>query len=633
MRRAWLGVWVTLAACADVGAPGSASTSGPHDGPDTTNADTTAPPHRDHESGSVDDLPAALARPDHYDARTDTELVVAAQDGVLANDDAPAVVDHDARTEAGGLLALDPDGALRYQPPAGWAGCDRARYRVGDDAEAELRWSVHGPGALDPATPVEAIAAADEGLGVLGATPGERLGGAVAIVGDMDGDGHPEVAVAAADADVGDRLGAGVVHVVTRSDARGLHDVALHDDDAGLTIVGDRTGAHVGEKLAAAGDIDGDGLADLLVAAPRTNLGSGPQGDHVGRVFVVFGAEPPVDVDLADLLDASTSPTRGQAFTGEFMGDHAGTAIAGAGDLDGDGRPDLVVGAPLWGPGEARPGRVYVIFSRPEVGSWRFDQMLASGHAIAIEGTGDAQLGRVVAGVGDLDGDGDRELAIGSPIHDGGRGRVWIVDGPVTAGTLEDGIAAGRVHVLDGDAIGDAFGTAIAALDDIDGDGRDDLAIGAPGHDGGRGRVWILGGDAARRDGAPALGPGATAIDGHLDAMAAGTTLGRAGDLDGDGHGDAWIGAGMADGGAGRAYGVPLGPTRRPRSLATVDRDGVGISVVGHASMGTARALDGGVDLDADGVPDAIIGSPGSDDRGAYSGRADIVPGAAVLCR
>jgi hypothetical protein len=138
------------------------------------------------------------------------------------------------------------------------------------------------------------------------------------------------------------------------------------------------------------------------------------------------------------------------------------------------------------------------------------------------------------------------------------------------------------------------LGGAIAAL----GDGR--IAIAASGTNDNRGRVWIVPGTATSTD-------GALAIDGEQIGDAVGSVVAAAGDIDGDDVRDVWIGAGSADVGA-------------------------GFVLVGTDAMGTGRAISGGIDLDGDAVPDAVIGSPGDAARGEYSGRADLVGGAAVLC-
>ncbi len=163
------------------------------------------------------------------------------------------------------------------------------------------------------------------------------------------------------------------------------------------------------------------------------------------------------------------------------------------------------------------------------------------------------------------------------------------------------------------------LGGAIAAL----GDGR--IAIAASGTNDNRGRVWIVPGTATSTD-------GALAIDGEQIGDAVGSVVAAAGDIDGDDVRDVWIGAGSADVGAGRSYAVLLGRHTGTVALADVAAGKGGFVLVGTDAMGTGRAISGGIDLDGDAVPDAVIGSPGDAARGEYSGRADLVGGAAVLC-
>ncbi|HWB82222.1 MAG TPA: hypothetical protein VG755_44970, partial [Nannocystaceae bacterium] len=162
----------------------------------------------------------------------------------------------------------------------------------------------------------------------------------------------------------------------------------------------------------------------------------------------------------------------------------------------------------------------------------------------------------------------------------------------------------------------------------VDGDGEDDYAIAAPGHDEARGRVYVITGEAPALA-AIAAGDGGFAIDGERpgDSIAA---VARTGDLDGDGLDDLLVGAFRA-GDGGRAYVVWGGAIDRV-ALADVAQGRGGFAIAGATGELTGRALAGGVDLDGDDIAELVLGSVGADDRGDYTGRVDRIDGRAAAC-
>jgi hypothetical protein len=232
-------------------------------------------------------------------------------------------------------------------------------------------------------------------------------------------------------------------------------------------------GTGVGSVLAVAPDVDGDGLDDVLV------------GDSAADTAWLVYAGLPGDLDLA-LADA--------VFTAQSTGDQAGAAVAGAGDVDGDGHGDVLVGAPSRGAAGSTSGAAYLL-------TWTAGAGLPGGSlagATSIFTGEDAadRAGTTVAGPGDVDGDGRDDLLVGAPYDETGgttAGAAYLVYGAsAAAGTTS--LSAADARFL-GESAGDEAGAAVGGVGDLDGDGVADLAFGAPGTGSAAGTVYfVLGG-------------------------------------------------------------------------------------------------------------------------------------------
>ncbi len=374
-----------------------------------------------------------------------------------------------------------------------------------------------------------------------GETPGDGFGvaGAAAALGDLDGDGEDDLALAAAESDVGG-AGAGQVYVVYGGS--GLPSDLAIGDAAAWSFIGEE-GDGFGARLTG-GDLDGDGLSELIASGPTSSLG----GDEAGAVAIFAGnySRASGTLDLSDsdaivvgaaggqlgwglavcpdadgdgapelALGASRASPDGREAAGAFgllngaalesfseldesawfrvsgdaAGDQLGAAVACPGDLDEDGLGDLFVGVPR-GEGQATDsGSVAIFFGRsePNVG------LFAADADARFFGTGpDARLGAILAAAGDLDHDGVGDVLAGAPGAAGGAGMVEIYRALSVADWTPDG--AEPDASIAGSSLTERIGEALAGGLDLEGDGFAEVAVGAPNSSDGAGSVYVFSG-------------------------------------------------------------------------------------------------------------------------------------------
>ena len=330
---------------------------------------------------------------------------------------------------------------------------------------------------------------------------GSEFGHAIAYLGDLERDGVIDLVVGAPlDNDGGPGRGAawilfmdtdGSVDTETKISAReGDFNGRLSDDDRfGSAVAG--IGEFAAGQLAGDGflDLDNDDIQDLAVGAPGDDDG----GSDRGAVWILFLRQ---DGTVRD--EQKISHTEGN-FDGRLAdGDGFGSAITVLGDLDNDGIPDLAVGAPGDDDRAIDAGAVWILFmnangtvkseQKISMDSGRFDGRLAAGDG----------FGRALANLGDLNGGGVVDIAVGAPGGDDGAadlGAVWVLflrtNGEVDTEQKISATEGGLTAILNG---GDRFGTAVANVGDLDGNEIIDLAVGAPSDAGaaGSGAIWLL---------------------------------------------------------------------------------------------------------------------------------------------
>jgi hypothetical protein len=360
-----------------------------------------------------------------------------------------------------------------------------------------------------------ASAAAAVLLGETGSEAGKALAGGV----DVNGDGIEDLLVGGYHG----AEGAGLTWLVY-GPVSGEHSLST----VGVRIVGEWANDFSGHSVDFAGDVDGDGLQEVLVGAYHRN--DGMEGSYEGAVYVV----DPVASGTQSLEDAIR-------ILGSSAGIEAGYALAGPGDMDGDGLAEIAIGARYDGTSGEYAGAVYVV-AGPASGI----TTVADADAVWTGEVAGAYAGSALSRAGDVNGDGLADLLVGSRRQDGvgdSSGAAHLVVGPVgSGGSLLDATAR-----LLGINAGDRAGWAVADGGDFNGDGFDDVWVGAPRNS-----------EELRVAGAAylALGPltGTHSLQdvngrilGAMEENLLGVALAGIGDVDGDGRADVLIGAEQGD--------------------------------------------------------------------------------------
>lgn len=326
----------------------------------------------------------------------------------------------------------------------------------------------------------------------------DYFGAEVAAIGDLDGDGIEDMMVSSIYANYGTSTFTQMVHILFLNtdgtvkaeqrigETQGGFNGVLEDDD------------NFGEGLAYLGDLDGDGIGDIAVGS----FGDDDGGNLRGAVYILF-----LHADGTVKAEQKISSTHG-GLSGLSDGDVFGTSITNLGDLDGDGVVDIVVGAPYDDDGGNAKGAVHVLFLNMD-GTVKAQQKISDlqGGFNGFTADDNERFGFAVASIGDIDGDGVVDMAVGVTFDDDGGHHVLSSDfGAVyilflnTDGTVK---AEQKISALEGNFNGplkshNDFGHAITSIGDLNGDGIGDIAVsvlrddeaGGPGSH--QGAVYVL---------------------------------------------------------------------------------------------------------------------------------------------
>jgi len=379
-------------------------------------------------------------------------------------------------------------------------------------------------------------------------TTGNNFGNTVSTAGDVNGDGYSDLIISASH--YSSSVGRAYIY----------YGGASMNNSVDVTLTGEAPNNYFGGAKTA-GDVNGDGYDDVLVAAPYNSSG----GSGSGRVYLYFGSQT-MD-NLPDLT-----------LTGEASANYFGRSVSAAGDVNGDGYSDFLVTADGY---SSWRGRAYLYYGGATVNDTA---------DVIFTGTSIERFGISGSKAGDINGDGYSDILIGAWTNDVNgtdAGRAYIFTGGPQMDNIFDGIFTGENAY-------DNLGFSVGGGGDVNGDGIGDFLVGANNHNSATGKVYLYLNSLTGNDIADEILTGANSAN-------FGAALAIGGDVNGDGYDDFIVGAPRYSSYAGRAY-IYYGGQKVHQYSDLYMTGGAG------ERYGTAVAIVS--DLNGDGADDFIVGAP-----------------------
>ncbi len=437
-------------------------------------------------------------------------------------------------------------------------------------------------------------------------------GYSVSDVGDVNGDGFDDFLIGAYGDEDGGDPDAGQTYLLLGKASGWAMDTDLSAADA--SFWGEDAEDWSGISVSGAGDVNGDGYDDFLIGAHYDDDG----GNHAGQTYLILGKASgwAIDTNLS-AADAS--------FWGEDANDYSGYSVSGAGDVNGDGYDDFLIGAHYDDDGGSGAGQTYLILGKAS--GWAIDTDLSTADASFWGEDANDNSGISVSGAGDVNGDGYDDFLIGAYGDSDGSiwaGQTYLILGKAAGWAMDTDLSAADASFWGEDAA-DFSGISVSAAGDVNGDGYDDIIIGAYANDdgeGGAGQTYLILGKASGWAMDTDLSTADASFWGEDFGDKSGCSVSGAGDVNGDTYDDFLIGAYHND-----ENGYYTGQTYLILGKATGWSMDTDLSAADASFWGediddqSGISVSGAGDVNGDGYDDIIIGAYANDDGGNQAGQ------------
>ena len=451
------------------------------------------------------------------------------------------------------------------------------------------------------------------GFTISGNTGSDWFGFSVKTAGDINKDGYADFLIGAPQK----FNNQGMVYVIYGGPTNSFADIdfsgsgSLNPATTGFTIKGNAQGDQLGISVSTAGDINQDGCDDIIIGAPGKST-----------AYVIYGKT--AYTTNIDLSVTNLNPTTTGFKIKGVDGAQFGYSVSTAGDINKDGRADMIMGSHML---SSERGSAYVIYGKTSYSS-DFDlsvtPLISSSTGFTITGNlaGD-HFGFSLSAAGDVNKDAYDDIVIGGDNKDNGRGYVYVIYGkanPVDINLSSASLApASTGFLIAGENAYDHFGFSVSKAGDVNKDGYADILVGGWGVNNAAGGAYVIYGrsnaDLAYLNLATAsLDPASTGfkISGSADGDHLGSAVSTAGDMNGDGYSDILVGADWFNNQQGAAYVIygKAAPGNVVLGTTALDPDTTGFTIKGAGAknnLGFGVGIAG--DINKDGFSDILVGA------------------------